>query len=51
MSNKSASLKHMGHGKVICSKCRKVIVSCRCIGCSDSIQYDVCDQCEKNETR
>jgi hypothetical protein len=49
MSTDSAYQKlNGGHGRVICKGCRTVIVSCRCLkGCSDNVQEDLCDDCEK----
>jgi hypothetical protein len=49
MSTQSAAKKlPCGHGRVMCRKCGKVIITCRCMGCSKNIQYDICDACEKN---
>jgi hypothetical protein len=45
MSNKSAYEKLTGHGRVICEKCGKVIITCRCMECSGTLLYDVCDDC------
>lgn len=46
MSNKSGYEKLVGHGRVICSKCGKVIISCKCFRCNGNVLYDVCDECE-----
>lgn len=35
----------MGHGKVICKKCNKLISQCRC-PCKD-VEYIICDECKK----
>ena len=52
MSNESARERLQmqgGHGKVICSKCRAVIVPCKCTKCrladQVAVYYDVCDAC------
>jgi len=47
MSNETSYKKLNGHGKVICEKCKKVIITCKCFKCGDNILYDVCDDCEK----
>lgn len=51
MSNESAAKKMSGHGRVICKKCKKVIISCRCFKCSEIIKYDTCDECEKKDDK
>jgi hypothetical protein len=58
MSTESAKKLLQGHGRVICRKCKKVIVSCRCMECSKNIQKDLCDTCDpsvkkevKNESK
>ena len=47
MSTESARNLLHGHGRVLCRKCGKVIITCKCMDCSTNIQYDVCDDCEK----
>jgi hypothetical protein len=47
MSNQSARSKLVGHGRVLCSNCGKVIVSCKCMECSKNIKHDLCDDCDK----
>ena len=49
MSNKSAIEKLHGHGRVICSECGEIIITCKCLKCSDNVMYDICDQCEKKK--
>ena len=46
MSSKTAYEKLIGHGRVICEKCGKVIITCKCPKCSENILYDTCDECE-----
>jgi len=51
MSNKTAQAKMTGHGRVLCEKCKQIIITCKCRKCSENIMYDVCDACEsKSET-
>ena len=47
MSTESARDKMVGHGRVICEKCGKVIITCKCFKCNRNIQYDTCDECEE----
>lgn len=47
MSTKSARNKLNGHGRVICSSCERIVITCKCVKCGDNIQYDTCDDCEK----
>ena len=47
MSNESAKKLMTGHGRVLCRKCEKVIITCKCMKCTENIQYDICDECEK----
>ena len=49
MSTKTAQEKLNGHGRVICSKCGKVIITCKCFQCGKNIVYDICDECEAEE--
>lgn len=49
MSTESARKKLKGHGRVICSECKKIIITCKCPHCKDNIQYDICDDCEKEK--
>lgn len=46
MSTESARKKLCGHGRVICKKCKAVIITCKCMECTKNIQYDICDDCE-----
>jgi len=46
MSTESAKKKMHGHGRVICRKCGKVIITCKCMECGKNIKYDTCDACE-----
>jgi len=39
----------MSHRKVICKKCEKVILECRCMDCNKSIEYIVCDECREKD--
>ena len=49
MSTKTAEKKLIGHGRVVCEKCGKTIITCKCFRCSGDIKYDICDECEKGE--
>ena len=50
MSTETARKKLNGHGRVVCKKCEKVIISCRCMGWGEDIKYDICDSCEKENS-
>ena len=39
--------KLFGHGRILCSECGDIIISCKCMKCTENIQYDVCDKCAK----
>ena len=41
----------MGHGRTICKECNKVIITCKCMKCSDNITYDICNDCRKIEKK
>lgn len=34
-----------GHGRVICKKCKKVIITCKCMKCSENVKYSICSDC------
>jgi hypothetical protein len=51
MSTETARNKMFGHGRVICKKCKKIIITCKCMKCCENIQYDICDECEKLATK
>jgi predicted RNA-binding Zn-ribbon protein involved in translation (DUF1610 family) len=40
-------MKHKhNHTKVVCSKCGKVIIQCRCIHDNQEVTYDICNECK-----
>jgi len=38
-----------GHGRVVCTECKEVLISCRCINCGNNIIYTVCDECKEKK--
>lgn len=37
----------MGHEKVICKVCDKVIRQCRCLEGHNNTKYEICDDCKE----
>jgi hypothetical protein len=35
----------IGHGRVICRSCQRVLGRCACDTCRDYVRYVVCDHC------
>lgn len=34
-----------GHGRVICSECMRIILTCKCMDCGFNCKYMICDNC------
>lgn len=49
MKNKEQKDLLKGHGRVICKVCGDIIITCKCLKCSDNIIYTVCDDCLKEK--
>lgn len=47
MKDKDAVKLLSGHGRVVCEKCGKVIITCKCMDCGKNIIHVVCEDCDE----
>lgn len=46
MKDKDAIKFLNGHGRVVCSVCGKVLITCKCMNCDKNIIYVTCEECD-----